>query len=396
MHIFWLPLVAVLLIGAGIDYYIFREMKKCERLAGAMSRLHIVLASVVTVAMIVAAILPLRSPAISNGTMVAAMWLMMIYFMMYVPKMLWAICYQPSRLKCLKLTGRRVAKGCALAVALLALSVLWKAVKVTPFQPQVVNVDITCEGLPKSFDNYKIVHISDTHLGTFQQDTSLMAQCADIINSLDADVICFTGDLVSRTASEAEPFANILERMHSKDGVLAVLGNHDYDDYTDMTPEQRDIDHNQLLGIQEEAGWLVLNNSSTKITRGGDTIAVAGTENYNAHRLPDYSNLQAALSEIPHGRFTILLQHNPEMWEPQVAGKAPVGLTLSGHTHAFQMIFQLGPWRFSPAQFRYKQWGGLYTQGQQHIYVNTGIGMIGVPMRLGAPPEITVITLRSQ
>ena len=216
-----------MIIGAGIDYYIYREMKKCDRLAGVMSRLHIALAGVVTLAMIVAVLLPLKSPSTSNDTMVAVMWVMMIYFMMYVPKMLWALCYQPSRLKCLKTKGRRAIKGIALLIALLVLSLLWKAVKVTPYQPQVVQVEIPCEGLPSSFDGYKIVHFSDTHLGTYRNETTLMAQCVDIINGLDADVICFTGDLVSRISSEAEPFTNLLEKIHSKEGVLAVLGNHD-------------------------------------------------------------------------------------------------------------------------------------------------------------------------
>ena len=223
-----------------------------------------------------------------------------------------------------------------------------------------------------------------------------MNKCVEAINQLQPDLIVFTGDLVSRSTSEALPFKSTLSRLHANDGVLSILGNHDYDDYTTMTATERQQDHAALCQLQVDCGWTLLNGSRTTLHHGSDSIIVVGTENYSTGHTPDYSHCEKMLAELDSACFTILLQHNPDMWAAQVAGRTAVDLMLSGHTHAMQFMLTVGNHRLSPARLRYREWGGHYQQGNQHLYVNIGLGMVGIPARVGAKPEITLITLRCE
>ena len=395
MRIFWLPFIIVLLLNIAVDYYIYREMKKSKRLGGELSRLHIVLAAVAHVAIIITLLLPFSDTAefsaTSMGNVMKVIW---YYFMFYVPKAIWALFYQLSRPKPLPRWLRITAKSLALILALLALNAMWLGVTSTPYKYEVKQVEISSERLPQAFDGYRIVQISDLHLGTYENDTTFIAECVDAVNALKPDVIMFTGDLVSRTTDEAYSFTGSLSRLKAKDGILSILGNHDYDDYTDMSPEQKREDHEMLCDLIGELGWQLLSNEITMLHQGADSIAVIGTENFSKGHTPNYCKLETTGANISDSTFTILLQHNPQLWREQVLGKSSIDLMLSGHTHAFQIVIPFFGRKISPARLVYREWGGLYSEQDQHLYVNTGIGMVGVPARVGVPPEITLITLK--
>lgn len=245
--------------------------------------------------------------------------------------------------------------------------------------------------MPSAFNGYKIVQISDIHLGSYSGDTSLIEAMVDSINKQRPDLIVFTGDMVNSASNEATPFIRPLSRLKAKDGVLSILGNHDYCLYQPgLTPKQQKEEVSRVVRAQRAMGWSVLLNAHHTIKRGEDSIVIAGVENIGKPPFPTYGNLNKALQGVASNACIILLSHDPWHWRNKVVDKAPVSLTLSGHTHALQM--QVG--HFSPAAWFMPEWGGLYHKGNQKLYVSTGIGG-NVPYRLGAWPKIEVLTLHN-
>lgn len=275
----------------------------------------------------------------------------------------------------------------ALAVGMAALQVYgtawgWRKL-------QVENTTLHIAGLPAAFKGYRIVQISDIHLGTYSGDTSLMQNMVDSINQLNPDLIVFTGDMVNTASSETLPYIKILGKLHAADGVMSVLGNHDYCMYhPGLSPQERETEIRRIIRSQRIMGWQVLLNENRHIVRGDDTLYVAGVENVGKPPFPTRSHLDKAMKDIPSHACTLLLSHDPWHWRHGVLKYPNIALTLSGHTHALQM--QVGS--FSPAAWFMSEWGGLYTKGHQQLFVSTGIGG-GVPYRLGAWPKIELITL---
>lgn len=259
---------------------------------------------------------------------------------------------------------------------------------------QVKKVEIGFGNLPESFDGYRIVQISDIHSRSFVKRGKSLQRAVDKINGLNPDLITFTGDLVTMVPGEADSLSGILSQLKAQDGVISILGNHDYGIYAHgpgsgsgaISPEKAVA---QLTQKEKALGWDLLLDENRTIRRGEDSIAVIGVENTtpSAH-FPSKGNLAKA-SEGTEGMFRILLSHDPMHWEMEVLGK-DYPLTLSGHTHAMQ--FALFGW--SPSRYMFRQNKGLYSEGNQHIYVNIGLGETIFPARIGTPPEITVITLR--
>lgn len=255
---------------------------------------------------------------------------------------------------------------------------------------QVKRLQLYLQGLPPAFDGYRVVQLSDLHLGTYGGDTAFMTRLVDSVNSLRPDLIVFTGDMVNTSAAEAVPYVQVLRRLRATDGVLSVLGNHDYMTYQPgLSPAGQRAELQTLLRAQQLMGWQVLNNAHQAIVRQGDTLYVAGVENVGKPPFPTRGNLDKALRGIPPQACTLLLSHDPWHWRNGVVdNKMQPVLTLSGHTHALQM--QIGS--FSPARWLMPEWGGLYREGEQQLYVSTGIGG-SVPYRLGAWPQIEFFTL---
>lgn len=252
---------------------------------------------------------------------------------------------------------------------------------------EVKEVNIEFADLPESFDGYRIIHISDIHARSYVKRSARLQKAAQIINDLDADLIAFTGDLVTLVPEEVDPIASSLKTLKAKDGVVSVLGNHDYGTYSDNSGTLLPA----LIDRQTALGWDLLLNEHKVLHKGADSIVVVGVENSSpSHFFPSNGDLSKA-SEGTEGAFRIVLTHDPMHWESEILG-LDYALTLSGHTHAMQ--FSLFGW--SPSSLMFKHNDGLYTKGVQHLYVNVGLGETLFPARIGARPEITLITLKKR
>lgn len=246
--------------------------------------------------------------------------------------------------------------------------------------------------LPQAFDGYRIVQLSDLHIGSWQGNTAAIRRLTELVNAQHPDLIVFTGDLVNHRAVELNDFQELLAGLKAKDGVYSVLGNHDYGPYFRWRSKQeQDSNLVDLQQRQAAMGWKLLNNAHTFLVQGNDSIALIGVENEGEPPFSQHGDLPKAMRGT-EGKFSILLSHNPTHWRREVLSKSDIDLMLAGHTHAMQL--QLG--NYSPSVYIYPEWGGMYLEGARGLYVNVGIGYVGLPFRFGAWPEITVLTLRRQ
>lgn len=251
---------------------------------------------------------------------------------------------------------------------------------------------LTFKTLPESFDGYRIVHISDMHIGTFSADPSMVGEIVNTVNSLHGDMVCFTGDLVNSSPSELTPYLDTLRTMTAPDGIYSIMGNHDYCIHAPRkTSSQHKADIQKIQEMERSLRWHLLLNDNRIIHRGSDSIAVVGVENASKPPFPDYSNLKKAMAGVNNGQqpFSILLSHDPTHWRREVLPTTEIPLQLSGHTHATQ--FQL--FGFSPSSLFYDEYGGLYEEKDRKLFISTGVGC-NVAFRFGAWPEIVVLTLR--
>ena len=277
-----------------------------------------------------------------------------------------------------------------LGIALLAMAYLIFGATEGKRYFQVKETTIESKDVPQGFDGYRIVQLSDMHVGSWNGNTQAMEKAVSIINDLQPDLIVFTGDLVNNLASELDNFIPVFSKLKAKDGVYSVLGNHDYSTYIHWeNPEDQKEELVRLKQKQAEMGWTMLNNRHVKLYNQNDSIALIGAENSGRPPFPDYAKLSEAMQGT-EGMFQILLSHDPTHWRREVLPQTDIELMLAGHTHAMQTkIFG-----FTPAQFIYEENDGLYQEGEQMLYVNIGLGHLLYPMRLGAWPEITLLTLR--
>lgn len=258
----------------------------------------------------------------------------------------------------------------------------WKRITIT-------KVPINFDNLPQDFDGYRIAQISDLHLGTFASEPKFVNKLIDKVNNLDANVIVFTGDLVNFTSKEAEQFKGVLGCLNAPDGVISVLGNHDYALYAPVdSPEAQRRHTRNLINLERGLGWRLLLDENIEIKRGNSSIWIAGVENIGRQEKANKGDLAHALQGIPQDSFIVLLSHDPSHWVDEVLPDTDIPLTLSGHTHAMQ----LKVFGWSPSALFSKHWGGLFTEGNQHLFVSTGAGA-NLPFRFGAWPEIALITL---
>ncbi|MFM1932998.1 MAG: hypothetical protein RL226_2301 [Bacteroidota bacterium] len=263
------------------------------------------------------------------------------------------------------------------------------------FDFRVLAHKVPINNLPDAFNGLKVVQISDAHLGSFNNAFDDVAKGIELINSLNPDVVLFTGDLVNVESSEAEPWIPVFKKLQAKIGVYSILGNHDYADYGDMTEEERNFSRRRIIEIHREMGMDILLNENRIIEKNGEKLALIGVENWGKG-FKQQGDLSKAMQGVEGIAARILMSHDPTHWEEMVRGKEDIQLTLSGHTHGMQMGVEI-PWlglKLSPARFRYKYWGGLYTENTQHLHVNRGFGFLGFPGRVGMAPEITLLELQ--
>lgn len=268
---------------------------------------------------------------------------------------------------------------------------------------KIHQVQLSFPEFPQKMQSLKIVQISDLHLGSFF-NAEPVKKIIQIALNEKPDIICFTGDLVNNIADEAIPYQHILSQLKAPLGVYAILGNHDYGDYVQWNSNQdKQKNLNTLIHLEKECGWHLLLNEHKILEKNGEKIAIIGVENWGGNlHFPKYGKLSKAYQGTENIPFKILLSHDPSHFDMEVSKKyTDIQLTLSGHTHGFQFGVELPHFKFSPVQWVYKHWAGLYqiihpNHTSQYLYVNRGAGFIGYPGRLGIWPEITVIELSHQ
>ena len=254
------------------------------------------------------------------------------------------------------------------------------------------------DNLPKAFDGYRITQISDIHCGSFDNYEKIRYG-VELINSQKSDVILFTGDLVNNLANEVHNWKSLFATLQAPDGVFSIMGNHDYGDYSSWeTPEAKQQNLEHLFQLQKQMGWQLLLNEHCYLERNGEKIALIGVENWGHGRFSKYGDLNKAMEGINTEDFKILMSHDPTHWQEVVLPEnKDIQLTLSGHTHGMQCGIEIPGWlKWSPSQYIYKYWGGIYEEGGKYLNVNRGFGYHAFPGRLGVWPEITVIELKTK
>lgn len=431
-----LPVIIFLIVfSVLVDFYIWLDIRQTKSRKRWFWCDFYAWSSVIFWAfLIVTVCLPRRG---LDGGVYIVMWLLTAYMSIYFSKAVYSILSLIGRIPLIFKAKRWVfTKYIGIIAAIACFSSIWIGVTFTRRHLQTINVILESSKLPNSFDGYKIVQISDLHLGTWGENTSFIEELVDSINAMDADLIVFTGDIVNQKSDEIKPFINVLSQLKSKDGVYSILGNHDYGDYVDWpSAEDKILNLDQLKQIQNQMGWKMLNNESSFLNRhtvikndstftvNTDSIVLIGVENWGEPPFGQYGDLIKAYppsecNNLHDNNFKILLTHNPEHWVQEVRKISNIDLSLSGHTHAMQMSVSGFGRRWSPSAWRYPTWGGFYSSDPNGniedfgnpdsvfmtksldnpcLYVNIGSGEVGIPFRLfSAYPEITCITLKKK
>jgi hypothetical protein len=263
------------------------------------------------------------------------------------------------------------------------------------YRYQLRRLQMVFENVPASFKGLKIVHISDIHSGSFTDAEAVSGGVQKIMDE-KPDLILFTGDLVNNKADEMNDYMEMFSRLKAPMGIYSTLGNHDYGDYVQWeSAEEKNANLEKLKQVHADLGWRLLMNENVELEKNGEKIHILGIENWSAKaRFPKYGDLRKAYAGAAKDSFKILMSHDPSHWDAEVIKDYPdIGLMLAGHTHGMQFGVEIPGFKWSPVQYVYKQWAGLYQQGHQKLYVNRGFGFIGYPGRVGILPEITVIEL---
>jgi predicted MPP superfamily phosphohydrolase len=249
--------------------------------------------------------------------------------------------------------------------------------------------------LPKSFDGIKIGQISDIHSGSFFSKTAVKGGVEMMLNE-KPDLLFFTGDLVNNETSEVKEYIDVFKKLKAPLGVYSVTGNHDYGDYKSWATKQaKQTNFNDLMEAHRLMGYDLLMNENRIIEQSGDKLAILGIENWGAGRFAKYGKIDLAHKGTDEAAVKLLLSHDPSHWDAQVRPNyTDIDVAFAGHTHGFQFGIEIGDFKWSPSQYVYKQWAGLYQEGSQYLYVNRGFGYLGYPGRVGIPPELTIIELK--
>lgn len=282
------------------------------------------------------------------------------------------------------------------AFAVLSFVLILYGMLIGKYDFQTKTQDIFSPRLPQPFDGLRIVQVSDIHLGSYGRDYAQMERAVSIINSLKPDIVVFTGDLVINYSSELNGWQEVFNKIQAPGGKFSILGNHDYGDYS-AWPSLREKQENlqNVITGHAKLGFRILLNEHVAVHRGGDSIIVAGVENWGLPPFPQRGDLARAFEGAGAGSFSILLSHDPSHWDAQVKTSPWADLTLSGHTHGFQYGIDKFGIKWSPVKYKYPKWSGLYTENGKYLYVNVGLGVVGFPGRVGMRPEITLFTLHS-
>jgi predicted MPP superfamily phosphohydrolase len=326
------------------------------------------------------------------------MWIYFFFLLIYIPKLIHLIFYflnfiykKIFKSDSVHLTIIRVVLSAFVVVTMLI------GAYITPRNFDIERVQVPIPNLPAAFEGYKIVQLSDIHLGGWNKKFTKLKPVIRLVNEQNPDIVVFTGDMVNDFANEADGWRPYFMKLKSKSGKYAILGNHDYGDYADWKSVKERMENRfRIRRAIRGFGFRLLLNENVYLIRGTDSVLLVGVENWGKTKEWRYCNLKKALSGSRPETPKILLSHDPTQWDAEVVGQKDIVLTLSGHTHAAQLGIKIGHRLFSPASLVFKEWAGLYKENNQYLYVNRGIGFIGLPMHIGVRPEITVIELKRQ
>lgn len=287
-------------------------------------------------------------------------------------------------------------KKVGVAAAAIPFGTLFFGMVKTAYDFTIRNEKLKINNLPSPFKGLKIIQISDLHVGSFLDDEPLK-KAVKLINEQKADLIFFTGDLVNDITEEALPFMDVLKEISAPFGVFSILGNHDYGDYFYQKDDVEGKKHNYELmkKVHQKLGWKLLLNQNHVIEKDNERLAILGVENWGLmDRFPKYGDIEKAKVGLLETDIKLLLSHDPSHWNAIILpNHNDISATFSGHTHGMQFGIEIPHFKWSPSQYMYNQWAGMYSQNNQSIYVNRGLGFIGYPGRVGILPEITVFEL---
>lgn len=410
----WVFLVVVLIVIAVVEYYTFSALRFVTR--NIRTPYKQILLGVYIFITLAWFIVLLMTPSLRNAPMSKPMRNFLISFSMgfLITKVLIAAILLLDDIRRLafsalyysgvqKTEGSFVQKGISRSDFMVQFALLFGGTifgsmlygMTNRYRYQVQKLSLHFSNLPEAFRKLRIVQISDIHTGSLN-NLKAVAKGVEMINGLKPDIILFTGDLVNNVHSEALEFMPVFSKLQAPLGVYSVLGNHDYGDYIDWNSRtEKEENLNQLKKIHADMGWNLLLDEHVVLQRGEETLALLGVQNTSfKNRFHTYGNLEKAYTGAASHPFKILMSHDPSHWDGEVNQKYPdIDLTLSGHTHGFQFGVDI-PWlKWSPVQYIYKQWAGLYQKNDQYLYVNRGFGFLGYPGRVGILPEITLIEL---
>ena len=311
----------------------------------------------------------------------------------FLPNLLWTIGWIGCKIAGYRLPYKYFGL-CSLALVAVFLLTMAYGYYIGRWNIKSTEIEYSHKDIPEAFDGFRIVHISDLHLSTFDDSKERFKGFIDEINKHKPDLVCFTGDLVTLGKGEAEPYTDILKAIQSQHGVLSVLGNHDFMIYGFNQGIDRDAAVDDLARYQKETlGWNLLRNESIVIeSEDGSRITFMGVDNANFSNQGFHTIHRGDLNKAMEGTdgFRVLLSHDPSHWSAEVVPNTDIPLTLSGHTHSAQI--KIFGW--TPAKWSFKEIAGRYDNGNQTLHINVGLGCTA-PIRLGVNPEVTVITLKS-
>lgn len=398
----WIIFVGILLIA---DFYAFQGIKTLVK-----SKLVLWLYWLLSFAVIINIIYQLNTFNRSNGMSQGLMFGFAFVILSFVPKLISLIVllgediirvfqsvgnyFSASKVQ----VPERRAFISKVALGLAAIpfaSIIYGVIK-GKYNYKVIQHTLFFDDLPDAFDGYKLTQISDVHSGSFDNAEKIQYGI-DLINEQESDVILFTGDIVNNVASEMDPWIPYFKQLNAKDGKYSVLGNHDYGEYVHFnTKEEKEKNFEAIKGIHPKIGFNLLLNENVYLEKGNDKIALIGVENWGT-RFKKAGDLQRAAAGINKEDFKILMSHDPSHWNEEVKKhKDNYHLTLSGHTHGMQFGIEIPGIRWSPVQYVYKHWAGIYEEFGSYINVNRGFGFLAFPGRVGIWPEVTVITLKKK
>jgi len=292
-----------------------------------------------------------------------------------------------------KISRSKFISQTALAIGGLHVGALAWGVTTGAHDYRIIRVTLPLKNLPTSFDGMTLAQISDIHSGSFYNKVAVQGG-VELLMAEKPDMIFFTGDLVNNRTEEVKDYIEVFKKIKAPLGVFSSTGNHDYGDYAKWESEaEKKRNFENFKKVHQQLGWNLLQDEHQRIKVGNEEIGILGIQNWGVG-FAQYGDLNKAIQNTEDLPVKLLLSHDPSHWREQVLKHTNIDAAFAGHTHGFQYGIKLGDFKFSPAQLRYKEWSGLYTENEQHLYVNTGFGYLGYPGRVGFLPEITIFELK--